>query len=434
MYLYSSLLQRQADNNPVRVGLIGAGKFGSMFLSQVPTSPGIVVTTIADLDLAAAQARCTEVGWDDTRVAACEFTEDAEAMIRGDNVDVVVEATGHPAAGIKHALLCIEHGKHVVMVNVEADVLAGPLLASRAREADVVYSMAYGDQPALTMEMVDWARCCGFHVVAAGKGTKYLPDYHQSTPDTVWSHYGLSAEQAAAAGMRSQMFNSFLDGTKSAIEMAAIANAAGLQAPNDGLAFPPCGVDDLAQVLRPVSAGGRLEFSGQVEVVSSLERNGEPVPRDLRWGVYCVFEAPNDYAAACFKQYGMNTDDSGRYSAMFKPFHLIGLELNISILSAALHGQPTGAPVGFNGDVAAVAKRDLKPGEVLDGEGGYTVWGKLIPATASVAMRALPIGLASEVRLGRKIRQGQVVTLDDIEADTDTQAWRVRAKMVEQFS
>ncbi|MDH3386842.1 MAG: Gfo/Idh/MocA family oxidoreductase [Gammaproteobacteria bacterium] len=434
MYLYSSLLQREADNNPVRVGLIGAGKFGSMFLSQVPTSPGLVVTTIADLDPAAAQARCAEAGWDDTRVAACEFTEDAETMIRGDNVDVVVEATGHPAAGIRHALLCIEHGKHVVMVNVEADVLAGPLLASRARQAGVVYSMAYGDQPALTMEMVDWARCCGFHVVAAGKGTKYLPSYHQSTPDTVWSHYGLSAEQAAAAGMRSQMFNSFLDGTKSAIEMAAIANAADLQAPSDGLAFPPCGADDLAQVLRPASAGGQLEFSGQVEVVSSLERNGEPVPRDLRWGVYCVFEAPNAYAAACFRQYGMNTDDSGRYSAMFKPFHLIGLELNISILSAALRGQPTGAPVGFNGDVAAVAKRDLKPGEILDGEGGYTVWGKLIPASASVAMRALPIGLASDARLGREIRQGQVVTLDDIETNTDTQAWRVRAKMVEQFS
>ncbi len=433
MYLYSSLKQREASSQPVRVGLIGAGKFGSMFLSQVPTTPGLVVTVIADLDPAQAMARCKEVGWDEARITATTFIDDAERMIQGDTVDVVVEATGHPAAGIKHALLCAEHGKHVVMVNVEADVLAGPYLAMQARQAGVVYSMAYGDQPALTMEMIDWARSCGFHVVAAGKGTKYLPAYHESTPDTVWSHYGLTAEQAAAAGMRSQMFNSFLDGTKSSIEMAAIANAADLQAPTHGLAFPPCGAEDLAQVLRPGSAGGQLEFSGQVEVVSSLERDGQPVERDLRWGVYCVFEAPNDYSAACFSQYGMNTDDSGRYSAMYKPFHLIGLELNISILSAALHEQPTGAPIGFNGDVVAVAKRDIKVDEILDGEGGYTVWGRLMPSTASVEAQALPIGLASEVTVTRPIKQGQVISLDDISADTTAQAWLVRNKMLEQF-
>jgi predicted homoserine dehydrogenase-like protein len=434
MYLYSSLKQREASSQPVRVGLIGAGKFGSMFLSQVPTTPGLVVTVIADLDPAQAMARCKEVGWDEARITATTFIDDAERMIQGDTVDVVVEATGHPAAGIKHALLCAEHGKHVVMVNVEADVLAGPYLAMQARQAGVVYSMAYGDQPALTMEMIDWARSCGFHVVAAGKGTKYLPAYHESTPDTVWSHYGLTAEQAAAAGMRSQMFNSFLDGTKSSIEMAAIANAADLRAPTHGLVFPPCGADDLAQVLRPGSAGGQLEFSGQVEVVSSLDRDGQPVERDLRWGVYCVFEAPNDYSAACFSQYGMNTDDSGRYSAMYKPFHLIGLELNISILSAALHEQPTGAPIGFNGDVVAVAKRDIKVDEILDGEGGYTVWGRLMPSTASVEAQALPIGLASEVTVTRPIKQGQVITLDDISADTTAQAWLVRNKMLEQFS
>ncbi|MDH3636801.1 MAG: Gfo/Idh/MocA family oxidoreductase [Gammaproteobacteria bacterium] len=434
MYLYSSLIQRATDGKPIRVGLIGAGKFGSMFLAQVPTTPGLVVTTIADLDPAQATVRCREVGWDDTRVVNTEFVDDAEDMIRGDKVDVVVEATGNPAAGIKHALLCAAHGKHIVMVNVEADVLAGPYLAQQAQKAGVVYSMAYGDQPALTMEMIDWARSCGFNVVAAGKGTKYLPSYHDSTPDTVWSHYGLSAVEAKAAGMRSQMFNSFLDGTKSGIEMAAIANAAGLQAPSNGLAFPPCSADDLAQVLRPQSVGGQLEFSGQVEVVSSLERNGKPIDRDLRWGVYCVFESPNDYSAACFRQYGMNTDDSGRYSAMFKPFHLIGLELNISILSAALRGQPTGTPVGFNADVAAVAKRDLEIDEILDGEGGYTVWGRIMPADASIGVQALPIGLASEVKLTAPIKQGQVITLKDIDANTDTQAWQVRNAMLQAFA
>ena len=335
--------------------------------------------------------------------------------------------------GMRHAREAIRQGKHIVMVNVEADVLAGALLADEARAAGVVYSMAYGDQPALTCEMVEWARACGFDVVAAGKGTKYLPDYHASTPDTVWDHYGLTAEQAAEAGMNPQMFNSFLDGTKSALEMAAIANATGLAPPADGLLFPPAGMDDLAHVLRPSKDGGQLAGKGMVEVVSSIERDGRPVFRDLRWGVYVVIEAPNPYAAACFRQYGMNTDDTGRYSAMYKPFHLIGLELNVSILSAALLGKPTGSTLSFEGDVVATAKRDLTVGEMLDGEGGYTVWGKLLPAKASLAMDGLPIGLAHGVKLTANIAEGQPITWNDVEIDDANEAVKIRREMERRF-
>ncbi|MEM6423458.1 MAG: SAF domain-containing protein, partial [Pseudomonadota bacterium] len=344
-------------------------------------------------------------------------------------IDVIVEATGNPIVGIAHARQAIGEGRHVVMVNVEADVLAGALLAEEARSAGVVYSMAYGDQPALTCELVDWARATGFEVIAAGKGTKYLPSYHASSPDTVWDHYGLTPEEAAAAGMNPQMFNSFLDGTKSALEMAAIANATGLTPPSDGLSFPAAGMDDLAHVLRPRSDGGQLERKGQVEVVSSLERDGRPVFRDLRWGVYVVIEAPNDYAAACFRQYGMNTDATGRYSAMYKPFHLIGLELNISILSAALLGKATGATLAFEGDVVATAKRDLKAGEVLDGEGGYTVWGKLYPAQRSLELGGLPIGLAHGVRLSNDIAAGQPIGWSDVTIDETLDAVRTRREM-----
>ena len=433
MYLYSELRERAAAGKPVRVALIGAGKFGSMFLSQVPTTPGLTVSVIADLRPDAARAACRSVGWPEERIAATVFSDDAASAIARDDVDVVVEATGHPPAGIAHARMAFAAGKHIVMVNVEADVLAGPLLAEEARSAGVVYSMAYGDQPALTCELVDWARSCGFEVIAAGKGTKYLPAYHASTPDTVWDHYGLTAEQAAAAGMNSKMFNSFLDGTKSALEMAAIANACDLQTPSDGLAFPPCGMDDLAHVLRPRDAGGQLECKGQVEVVSSLERDGRPVYKDLRWGVYVVLEAPNDYAAACFRQYGMNTDASGRYSAMFKPFHLIGLELNISVLSAALLGKPTGATRGFNGDVVATAKRDLAAGEILDGEGGATVYGKLLPAQRSLSLGGLPIGLAHGVRLRRPVAAGSTVAWDDVEANMEDPTVIARRDMERRF-
>jgi predicted homoserine dehydrogenase-like protein len=433
MNLFPLLNARRAAGKPVRVALIGAGKFGSMFLSQVPHVPGLEVSVIIDLDPERAREACRTVGWDSAQIEATNFTADS-AKATSDGIEVVVEATGSPAAGIRHARAAIKAGKHIVMVNVEADVLAGPLLADEARKAGVVYSLAYGDQPALTAEMVDWARATGFRVVCAGKGTKFLPAYHDVTPDDVWQHYGLTRSEAQSAGMNPQMFNSFLDGTKSAIEMAAIANATGLDVPHNGLQFPPCGVDDLPHVLRPRAQGGILEKAGMVEVVSSQERDGRPVFRDLRWGVYVVLEAPNDYAADCFKQYGLKTDSSGRYAAMYKPYHLIGLELNISVLSAALRKEATGQPLSFRGDVAAVAKRPLRKGEMLDGEGGYTVWGRLMPAQASLKVGALPIGLAHKVKLKNDIAHGEVVRWSDVEFDAANDTVRTRKAMETAFA
>ena len=425
MNLYRLLQQR---GKPIRAGLIGAGKFGSMFLAQVPMIPGLEVPVIADLDPDRARTACRTVGWDAARISGTAFLSSGVEACSYPDLGVIVEATGVPAAGIAHASAAIAASRHIVMVNVEADVLAGPLLAEQARGKGVVYSMAYGDQPALTAELIDWARACGFEVIAAGKGTKYLPAYHAVTPDNVWSHYGLTAEEAHRGGMNPQMFNSFLDGTKSAIEMAAIANATGLNVPEDGLRFPPCGVDDLPHVLRPRSDGGILDQPGTVEVVSSLERDGRPVFRDLRWGVYVVLKAATEYVRNCFKEYGLNTDSTGWYGAMYRPYHLIGLELAVSVLSAALRHEPTGQTQSFRGDVAAVAKRALAAGEMLDGEGGYTVWGKLLPAHRSLSEGALPIGLAHHVKLVRGVAAGQIVRWSDIEIP-DTEAVRVRREM-----
>jgi predicted homoserine dehydrogenase-like protein len=433
MNLHRLLQQRAAAGEPVRVGLIGAGKFGAMFLNQVPTMKGVEVAVIADLDPERARNACRKIGWDAARIARTAFVASGGEACAHAGIEVIIEATGSPPAGIAHARAAIAAGKHIVMVNVEADVLAGPLIAEEARARGVVYSLAYGDQPALTCELVDWARACGFEVVAAGKGTKYLPAYHDVTPDDVWRHYGLTAEEALSGGMNPQMFNSFLDGTKSAIEMAAIANACDLDVPRDGLAFPPCGVDDLPQILRAHAAGGVLERDGMVEVVSSLERDGRPVNRDLRWGVYVVLKAPNDYARACFKEYGLKTDASGWYAAMYKPYHLIGLELGISVLSAALRGEATGEARGFRGDVVAVAKRRLRAGETLDGEGGYTVWGKLVPAKRSLAEAALPIGLAHKVALLRDLPAGEIVRWADVEI-ADSEALRARREMERRFA
>jgi predicted homoserine dehydrogenase-like protein len=429
---------------PVRVGVIGAGKFGSMFLSQAPRTPGLHVVGIADLSASRARAAVERVGWPPERAAATSFAhamregttcivEDAEALIAADGVDVIVEATGSPAAGIRHVLLCCKHRRHVVMVNVEADALAGPLLARRAAEAGILYSQAYGDQPALIAEIVDWARAAGFEVVCAGKGTKYLPIYHASTPETVWDYYGFTEEQVAGGDFNPQMFNSFLDGTKSALEMAAVANAVGLDPAPGGLAFPPCGVDDLPDILKPRSDGGILPLKGTVEVVSSLERDGRPVLRDLRWGVYATFEAPSDYVRKCFAEYGLKTDATGRYSAMYKPYHLIGLELGVSVASVMVRGEPTGSTREFRGDVVATAKRDLRPGERLDGEGGYMAYGKLMPAEASLAASGLPIGLAHNLMLKRFVAAGQPIRWQDVDYDETNEAIRFRREMEAAF-
>ncbi len=433
MFLEKKINELIDNKKTVNVTIIGAGKFGSMFLSQAPYTKGLNVFTICDLNIDKAKKACREVGWGEDQINNVIFTEDFEKAINDDEVDVVVEATGHPSSGIKHARTCFKYGKHVIMVNVEADVLAGPSLSAEANSADVVFSMAYGDQPSLTLEIIEWARASGFKVTAAGKGTKYMPEYHYSTPKTVWDHYGLTSDEAEKAGMNSKMFNSFLDGTKSSLEMSAIANASGLNVPNNGLLFPPCGMDDLASLLKEKNKGGILEKNEQVEVVSSIERDGRPVFKDLRWGVYAVLQAPNEYAASCFKQYGMNTDQSGEFSAMYKPFHLIGMELNTSIFSAALLKLPTGQTKYFKGDVVSVSKKNLNKGEKLDGEGGFTVWGKLIPASTSLNLKALPIGLANDMFLKKDIDKDKIITWDDVEFDTNDEIISYRHQMENKF-
>jgi predicted homoserine dehydrogenase-like protein len=438
--LSTLLAARASGGRPVRVGLIGAGKFGSMILAQAQRIDGLHVVGIADLDVGKARAALHRVGWPRERYdaktlaeavtsgATCVLNDAAELAVCED-IDCIVEATGHPIAGVRHALAAIERGKHVVMVNVEADVLCGPLLAQRARDKGLVYSMAYGDQPAIICELVDWARSCGFELTAAGKGMNFEPRYRYSTPDTVWGFFGWSEEDVAKGDFNPKMYNSFTDGTKAAIEMAAVANGTGLDCPDDGLAFPPAGLQDLARVFRPAADGGRLARSGLVDIAASQEPDGREVVNNIRYGVFVTFKAHNEYARACFKQYGLLTDPSGWYGSMWRPFHMIGLETSVSVLSAVLRGEPTGTSREFRGDAVAVAKRDLKVGEMLDGEGGYMVWANAIPATRSLAMGALPIGLAGNVRLKRPVAMNTIVTFDDVDLTRDLDVLALRRAM-----
>src|SRR6476469_7276504 len=444
MNLHALLLERESQGRPVTVGLIGAGKFGTMFLSQARLTLGLHVIAVADLNVERAKSQFASAGWPAEQYAAASLdgamkqrathvTADAGQLIEFPGIEVIVEATGIPEAGIRHAIKAIEHGKHIVMVNVEADALAGPLLARKAKAAGVVYSLAWGDQPALICEHVDWARAAGFKVIAAGKGTRYEPHYHRSNPDNVWDILDKYLKISDRKSINPKMFNSFVDGTKSGIEMTAVCNATGLMPQSNGLGFPPATRFELAEIGKPKSDGGTLEKAGVTEVTSSVYRDGRDVPHHLALGTYVVFEGDTDYARRCFKEYAMLPDKTGKYAALYRPIHMIGLELGISVASAALRNEPTGAPTGFRSDVVATAKRDLKAGEMLDGEGGFCVWGKQTPAASSLERELLPLGLAHNVKLKRDIAEGQPLRWSDVVYDPDDTAVKVLREMEAAF-
>lgn len=444
MNLHAMLTERAAAGRPIRVGLIGAGKFGSMVLAQARKIAGYHIVAVADLNGAKTRASLARTGWQPEEYAATSFanamdtgrtfvTEDAMALCAFDGIEIIIEATGHPLAGTRHALAAIAGNKHIVMVNVEADVMCGPILGRMAREKGLVYSMAYGDQPAFICELVDWVRSCGFELTSAGKGMNFRPEYRYSTPDTVWGYFGWSEEFVAKGDFNPKMYNSFTDGTKAAIEMAAVANGTGLDCPDDGLAFYPTGLHDLAQVFKPASEGGRLPKNGLVDIAASVEPDGRKVVNHIQYGMFVTFRANDDYTKGCFEQYGLLTDKSGWYGSMWRPFHLIGLETSVSVLSAVLRHEPTGSSKEFRGDAVATAKSDLKAGSYLDGEGGYATWAKAIPATQSVAIDALPMGLAHRVKLKTDIKRDQIVRMSDVDFTEDLDVVDLRRRQVQEM-
>ena len=423
MYLYSKLQNR---SKPIRIGFIGCGKFVSMFLAQYNLLEKIQIDSIVDVNIEKAKKNCLNSGLNEKTVSSINFTNSLDNTLERD-IEIYIEATGNPIIGTVHAKKIIDNKKHIILVNVEADVTCGKFLSDLANKNNVVCSMAYGDQPSLIMEQIEWARLNGFQVICAGKGTKYHPTFEYSTPETVWDHYGLTKERAEKeSGMNPKMFNSFLCGDKSAIEMCAVSNAADLKCPKDGLTFPPVGVYDIAKKLIPKDEGGLIDHSGQVEVISSIDLEKNEIENDLRWGVYIVIKAQNEYVKNCFKDYGMVTDSSGNYSAIWRPYHYIGLELAQSIYSISLDLKPTGFTKNYNSDVAAIAKKDLKVGEKLDGEGGFCARGKLISSQKSKEDRILTLGLTDNAIVKRNIKKDELIKLSDVDLDLPKEVLEAR--------
>ena len=412
MFLHTKLEERK---DSIRVAFIGCGKFVSMFLSQYSHLNKIEIDSIVDLNIDQAKKNCFKSGINEGEISKINFSNSLDQIIDR-NIEIFIEATGNPILGTVHAAKILKSKKHLILVNVEADITCGKYLSDLAKENGVICSMAYGDQPSLILEQIEWVRLNGFEVICAGKGTKYHPTFEYSTPDTVWGHYGLTKERAEnESGMNPKMFNSFLCGDKSAIEMCAVSNAANLKCPSNGLTFPPVGVYDIAKKLIPKNDGGLIDFDGQVEVISSIDLDKKEIPNDLRWGVYIVIKAKNEYVKNCFKDYGMVTDSTGNYSAIWRPYHYIGLELAQSIYSIALDNRATGYTKNYNAEVGSVAKKNLKVGEKLDGEGGFCARGKLITSHKSKSEMILPLGLTDNAILKKDIKKDEVIKIEDVE-------------------
>ena len=437
MGLFEQLQERHEHGNPVRVGVVGAGKFGTMFLAQVLRIPGIHVVGVADLRVDVAKSNMIYAGWPAKQIEASSLDAaiqsgethvgpDAMTMINHHGLDIVIECTGNPVIAVDHALAAFAAGKHVISATVEADAVCGAALVARAKAAGVIYSQAHGNQPAMNVELVGWARTCGFEVAAAGRGHKWKPEYRFSTPDTIWDYWGVTAEKAERGRLNPKMFNSFLDGTKPAIESAAISNATGLNAPTNGLSYPSGSIDDISTLMRPRAEGGVLEEVGMVEVISSIADDGTMIPNDIRQGVWVVVKATSEYQKNCFEEYMVSTDESGLYYCNFKRFHLIGLELGLSVGSVGIRKEATGTSKEFRSDVVAVSKKAMKAGDMLDGEGGYCVAGQLRPSRISVPMRALPLGLTGDIRLIRDVAIDTVLSYDDVAIDESLNAVKLR--------
>jgi len=427
--LFEQLRRRESQGRPIRMGVIGAGTFGTQIVAQTCRMQGMRVSAVAELDLERARRALALGGIQGERVREAETSSAINDAIRNDSaaitadasllmeseIDVVIEATGHVNAGTTHACQAIEAKKHVVMVTVEADIVVGHLLKQKADAAGVMYSMAYGDEPALACELWDWASSLGFRVVAAGKGTRFLPSFRKYNPDDVADQYGFTGDDYNA-----QMFGSFLDGTKHAIEMAALSNATGLVPDVRGMHFPSPDLREIPDVLCSIDKGGILNQEGVVEAVSAIRPDLSEVERNLRGGLYAVIDAPTGFSIDSLASYGeiigMITGAKSNYAMIYRPQHFIGHEMPITAARMMIFGQTCGAAITKTADVVAAAKRPLVPGDVLDGEGGFTVYGLIDRADTAQREHLVPMGLTQGATVIQNIPEDGMITYDNVNA------------------
>ena len=432
-----ALAKREADGQPIRVGIIGAGKFGGGLVVQLSQVPGMVASVVADIDLQRARQAYGACGTDAAEIVAAKsgddvcdavrsgkpvVVEDASQVTGCELVDVIVDATGVPEAGARNAVSAIDGGKHVVMVNVETDVTVGSILRQRADRAGVVYTLVDGDQPGCIVQMVEWAKTLGFEIVAAGRGTEYFADDREGTPESVKERFQFDDDTVARRSISYKMYNSFRDGTKAQLEMTALANMTGLPPDVRGMHEPSVNLEDIPRKFSLEEDGGLLSRHGVVELANSVADDGHTMlPNGLRMGVFVVIRAEHPFIREDLTSYHCKVGGDGHNFLLYRPYHLVAVEAPMSIASAVLEGRATGAPLDTPvADVVAVAKRDLKRGDVLDGGGGFTVNGVIEKAEIARDQDLLPLGLASGLELQRDVPQGAGITYGAVEMNEDS--------------
>ena len=426
--LSALLAEREKKGKPIKVGIIGTGKFGGGLVTQIARMKGMTVSAIADIkpenaryayaaaygDVAVGSADSQQALEGAIHAGRFAVVEDGLLVAEAEGLDVVVEATGLTDVGAKMASATIAAGNHLVMVNVETDVTIGALLRRKADRAGVVYSLVDGDQPGVTMNIIEWAWSLGFEIVAAGRGTELFASDPAGTPDSVPERYGFDEETLQRRTINLKMYNSFRDGTKAQVEATAIANMAGLVPDVRGMHEPSCNLADIPQRCSLVEEGGLLSQHGVIELANSVAADGETMLDDpLKMGVFAVIRAEHPFIREDLTNYNCHPGGDGKNFLLYRPYHLVAVEAPITIARAALYGMPTGAPRPTpSADVIAVAKRDLQAGEVLDGGGGYTVLGQSEKATVARDEGLLPLGLAQGAVLQVDVAQGAAIGYD----------------------
>jgi predicted homoserine dehydrogenase-like protein len=422
-------LEARADD-PLSVALIGPGVYGSHLAYQIEATPGVEPTVLADLDIDKATDTFRTAGVPPEQTTVEETASDiADALAAGQRVattegplaagapvDVVIETTGDAEAAAVHAWEAIDAGNDVVMVSVEVDATIGPLLARFADHRGVTYSMAYGDEPAQVVELCDWARTQGLDIVAAGQGTELTFQPHATHEDAL-QRYDLPDSFIENSQPDPRMYNTFLDGTKVAVELCAAANALGFPTDADGIHMPEADREGLLEALRPAADGGLLDRTGVIDAVTPTDRNPS---------AFVVTEATNDATQSYLSQrYNIRTANGGRYQLFTRPYHL-PQETIVSVAMAGLHDQPTGTVTHQTTEVVAAAKRDLEPGETIIGGGGDTIYGRLQDASVAAEADLVPFELLAGAELERPVSTDQPISAADVNLNTDTALYHLR--------
>lgn len=430
MYLQETLRKRADD--PISVAIIGTGVFGKFVTYQVERMPSIDPVVLADIEISKAETAYRKAGVDTSEVVKTDDSDEVAAVldegkrvVTADGVvaaeapvDVVVEVTGAPVDAARHIWAAITAENHVVNVTVETDATVGPLLSQIASTKGVTYSMAYGDEPAQVIGLVDWAQSVGLDIVAAGQGTIFTLEPH-GTPDDAPERFGLSESFIENNDPNPRMYNTFLDGTKVSVELCAAANAIGLTPDSGEPHIPKTDQEGVLETLRPKGDGGVLDEKGVIDGVTPADGFNNP-------SAFVITEAKNPEMQQYFEQrFNVPTANGGKYQYFDRSYHIFP-ETTVSIANVALNDGPTGVVRTQASEVVARAKRDLEPGDVIDGGGGTTIYGALQSAEKAANEGAVPFELLAGAEVTRPVQRDERITEDDVEVDESSFLYHLR--------